>query len=181
MRSILPREEGVALTLLSVFGALRLDCLDYALFRICGKENNQWYLNRMVRQMKIFGDGVNYLATPKSKQDERISRCFWVIMQYIDSIDLPTMQREREPDGVSFLRNNKLYRSLIASPMAETTISLINRVASDDVNYIIIVRKEEEIEQFEELKRSHAFAIVEPYEEGQVPEVSFYTKKALKV
>jgi len=181
VQTIMPREEGVALALLSVFGSLHADCLNYALFRICGKDNNQWYLNRMVRQMKIFSDGVNYMATPRSKCDEKILRCFWVLMQYIDSVELPTLQREMNPDGVSFIRGNKLYQILIAASTADITLSLINRKDSPDTNYIIIIRQEKEMEEYEGLDRKHAFAIVEPHKAGEIPEVAFFIEKALEV
>ena len=87
------------------------------------------------------------------------------------------MQREREPEGVSFLRSGRLYRIMIANPSVDATMTLISRIASPDVNLIIIVRQEEEISQYSELKHNHCFATVKRTRKAPMPLVDFYTKE----
>ena len=182
MRTTMPREEATVMVSQSVFGALLADSLNEALRAIYNNDNNQWYLNRMVHQMKIFSDGVNYQAIPRSKHDSRITKCFWVLMKYIDTVDLPIMQKGRNPDGVSVLRNNKLYRVVVAKPETDITFSLINRIEcikqnkSTGKNHHGVRKRSSGIPG-----KNHAFAVVSPYANGEIPEVSFYTKKAVGV
>jgi|SRR5665647_684906 len=178
MNSTIPREEGIALTLLSVFGALKLENLNYALSCIGNEKNNYWYLNRMVRQMKIFTKDGYYLATPRSEPKERRNRVFWVLMQYIDDIEIATIQREASPEGISFLMSNKFYRIIIGSPVPDTTTDLINDISNKEVNCIIVISDDKTIEEYKEINKKHCFAIVKPVPSSEHPEVDFFSTKA---
>lgn len=177
----LPTEEATALSLLSAFDAIEKKSLEYALSVLCGKPNNMWYLNRMARYQMLFADGNHFKSSPMIKPTDGTDRCYWVLMQYIKTLDIATLQKEVQPDGVSFIRDNKIYRIVAANPNPDTTISLLDRISTPDIKLIVVVRTEKDLEAYANLNDNISFAVVKPHAPGTIPEVSFYQKKAVVV
>lgn len=180
MSPAIPKEEGVALTLLSVFGAIKSENLNHALFKICNEYNNYWYLKRMVRQMKIFEKDGYFLANPRSEPKEQRTLLYWVLMQYLERVNLATLQRERSPEGLSFVMDNKYYRIISSSPVPDVTTALVNEMGNEEVNCILIVPDEESIKDYREIRKRHCFAIVNYEQDKAIPNVTFYTTTAAR-
>ena len=98
---------------------------------------------------------------------------FWVLMQYIDDIEIATLQREASPEGISFLMSNKFYRIILGSPVPSTTTDLINDISNKEVNCIIVVADDKNIDEYSDINKKHCFAIVKQAPSSEHPEVDF--------
>lgn len=161
MTKILSQEERVALTLLSAAGSLHRQQLNIAINTLCGHEDSIWFLERMKRRNQLFSTTKNsYSASPIIKPRDETIDAFWVMLQYIDKIELTSIEQVKNPAGYMFVMNGKPYRVVGLNVIPAVTVNYINS-SSDDYNYIIIVENVEQAKSLPPIEKKHVFASIE--------------------
>lgn len=180
MAKQLSQEERVALTLLSAAGALHAQQLNLAVNKLCGHEDSIWYLDRMKRRNQLFSPTKNsYSASPIIKPREETIDAFWVMLQYIEKIELTSIEPVKYPYGFVFVMKGKLYRVASLNVIPAVTVNYINS-SSDDQNYIIITKNIEQAKALPQIEKNHMFAVVDY--SSEIPTVTWISpKKPAKV
>ena len=86
---------------------------------------------------------------------------FWVLLKYIDKVDLESITKETDPAGISFIMNHKAYVIYALGPIPEDTVDLINKSTDSYEKLIIVCNSKDEAMQLPAINKPHYFALLD--------------------
>ena len=122
-------------------------------------KNPELTLESLVRANILFEIGTNGVGVnPRTEYNYNNIMATWIIIKYLQSIDLNNIYLTQEPSSVFFLMDNEMYEVVIVTEGREsqTAHALQFRArTSPDVRYIGVVSDIEQLNDFYEMTAEH--------------------------
>lgn len=126
---------------------MRVHCLsrEQALFILnyYDDKNPELTLNSLIQARVVFEVGSNGIAvSPKIEYNFARITCIWILIKFLDKIDVNNIYLAQQPSSIFFLMDNEMYEVALVDPGREATIAyaLNHRTSMDsEINYIALL------------------------------------------
>ena len=115
-----------------------------------GDNNPELALNSLIHGKVLFEVGTNGIGiTPKSEYSYQNTLAVWMILKYLDKIDINNIYLAQEPSSIFFLMANDMYEIVVIEPGRERQVaySLNYRTqTNNELNYIALLSEPEQLD-----------------------------------
>lgn len=156
MRGILTEKRGVTQLrkLLSKVHCITFSQAKYILEYYGGANSRaEEEIARLVRSKYLFQTGQNIQITPSARPNQYVIQAVWVLIKFINSIDIDNCYLSMSPSTLFLLMDNTMYEIIIPDKNREGVIASrikYHNKSNKDVSYMILCEDFEQVEKMDE-------------------------------